>query len=280
MLALAACDPTPVSQPDAPATVAMGDTFNLAVGQTATVLPEQIDITLNRILEDSRCPSNVSCFWSGQLIVEISVVHAGVPAGTFQLNSIDAYRFKDRPTFESYNLALLKATPSRFYENFGKPDSTIHTPAESEYVMSMQITQVTQGIVPANRAEVGQLVKLPIGQTADYGAEGLTVRFQSLVEDTRCPKSPLIACYQSGIATIQTVLTKDAQSRTVNLVIPGLVDDTRTLPERSGGSAAVVDFAGYRVRLVSLDPMPMDLNPSTPKADPSTYVATLLVTAG
>lgn len=278
ILALPACEPGPAQQPDTPVTAALGETFGLAVGQTATILPEQITLTLTKIVEDSRCPANVSCVWSGQLVVEIAVTHSGSPLGSFQLNSIDAFRNKDKPVFESYNVTLVKATPSRFYENFGKPGSAIREIDPSEYLVSFTVNQVSQSIVPADRAELGQRVKVPNGQTADFASEGLRVQFAALVEDTRCPMSPLIACYTSGKGTVQLALSKAGLNRTANLSIPGLVQDTTQQLDRPDANASVTDFAGYRIRLVSLDPFPTD--PNTPKLGPEAYVATLLVTAG
>lgn len=142
LLALTACEPGPAQDPTVPVTAAPGDTFGLAVGQTATISPDQLTVTLVRIIEDSRCPANVSCVWSGQLIVELQMAGPGEAPATIQVNSIDTYRNAGKPNFENYNVSIVKAAPSRFIQNFGKPDSTIRPIANSEYLVSFTITRL------------------------------------------------------------------------------------------------------------------------------------------
>ncbi len=59
----------------------------LALGQTATL--SGVEVRAVRMVQDSRCPPDVACFWAGAAIAEIEVkadgsretVHLGVSAG-------------------------------------------------------------------------------------------------------------------------------------------------------------------------------------------------------
>ena len=49
--------------------------FTLSIGESAVI--ENTHLTAVRIIEDSRCPSDVNCFWSGQVEVELKVLDNG-----------------------------------------------------------------------------------------------------------------------------------------------------------------------------------------------------------
>jgi len=52
----------------------LGQEFTLSIGQTAVVRGENLRITFLEVLEDSRCPKNVTCIWAGRVrcLVEIT----------------------------------------------------------------------------------------------------------------------------------------------------------------------------------------------------------------
>ena len=54
-----------------------GTTFQLGLGQTATVTGSNVRITFTRVSEDSRCPVDVTCVWAGDAKIELSVAHDG-----------------------------------------------------------------------------------------------------------------------------------------------------------------------------------------------------------
>ena len=276
ILASPACEPGPAQQPDIPVTAAIGETFGLAVGQTATILPEQITVTLTGYLRTRDCPANVSCVWSGQLIAEVAVTHRRA-VGQLSAELNRCVSKQGLPVFESYNLALLKGNASRFYENFGKPGSTIRSINLLGICRELRRKPGRAGDRSGRPDGAWPAGEAPERQVRRLCQRRIASTVPSLVEDFRCPKSPYIACYTSGKATIQLALSKGGQNRTVNVSIPGLVQDTTQQLDRPDAVASVVDFAGYRIRLVSLDPFPTD--PNMPKPGPEAYVATILVAA-
>ena len=59
------------------AVVEPGASFTLAPGQTAAVKGSDIQITFNKVREDSRCPVDVTCVWAGDAKIEIVISRNG-----------------------------------------------------------------------------------------------------------------------------------------------------------------------------------------------------------
>lgn len=45
----------------------LGQEFSLAMGQTAVITGENLKIKFEEVVEDSRCPRNVTCIWTGRV---------------------------------------------------------------------------------------------------------------------------------------------------------------------------------------------------------------------
>ncbi|MBI5914845.1 MAG: hypothetical protein HY842_05670 [Bacteroidetes bacterium] len=58
-------------------TVQLNQPFTLVVNQTAVLAADGWGITLLEITEDSRCPTNVQCFWAGRVVAEFRVQKDG-----------------------------------------------------------------------------------------------------------------------------------------------------------------------------------------------------------
>ncbi len=66
--------------------------FSLNIGQSAT-LPEQgIKFYFTDVLEDSRCPSDVECFWEGTVSLAINIIFEGSNLGEYILNSSNLHK--------------------------------------------------------------------------------------------------------------------------------------------------------------------------------------------
>ena len=55
----------------------LGEEFELAVHQTAQITAEDISVTFEQVLEDSRCPIDVTCIWAGIAEVSLRVAVSG-----------------------------------------------------------------------------------------------------------------------------------------------------------------------------------------------------------
>ncbi|NWJ95154.1 MAG: hypothetical protein HXX20_05165 [Chloroflexi bacterium] len=254
----------------------LGTAFSLKINQVAQVAPDNLEVKLLRVVEDSRCPSNVNCAWSGQIVVEVAVSKNGQAMGKFMLNSTETYRYKERPFFENYNLAVVQAQPIPYYENFGSSNSQIKPINPEDYIVNILVTKLATGIVSADQALLGQRVQLKYGQVATFAKEGLALKFEALVSEFRCPKSANVACATSGEATVRIVGTKEQVTRSFELTIPGLTIDTTQLNAASRSNSFVENFEGYRVQLVSLEPQPTE---EAGKPSIEAYTLLLLVTS-
>lgn len=45
----------------------LGEEFSLSIGQTANIKGQALQITFEDVIEDSRCPSDVTCIWAGRV---------------------------------------------------------------------------------------------------------------------------------------------------------------------------------------------------------------------
>ena len=71
-LFLAACATGGGNAPTPP-TPSLNEEFTLAPGQTAAVDGTNLRLTFDRVSEDSRCPTDVTCVWEGDAVVVLKV---------------------------------------------------------------------------------------------------------------------------------------------------------------------------------------------------------------
>lgn len=103
-----------------------------------------------------------------------------------------------------------------------------------------------------------QPFELGVGRSATVAGEGVTVRFEGVPSDSRCPTG--VQCVWAGDALVHAVLSKDRKAFGAEL--------HTTLDPRS------VDYLTYNVALVSLAPYPS----TSGSISQSQYRATFVVT--
>ena len=59
----------------------LGKQFYLKVGQTESVEPGNIQVKLIKVTDDSRCPSDVTCIWAGEVKVVLNITIDGEDSG-------------------------------------------------------------------------------------------------------------------------------------------------------------------------------------------------------
>lgn len=80
------------------------ETFNVRIGQHKATTAGKITVKFIEVLEDSRCPPNVTCIWAGNAKVKISVRKGRKAAKTFELNSgLDPKTL----VFEGYDISFV-----------------------------------------------------------------------------------------------------------------------------------------------------------------------------
>lgn len=82
-LALAACTSPVTISPDGPRVVTaraeVGQAFDLRVGEEATIGETGVRIRFDGVRQDSRCPTGVTCVWTGDAEVALRITTAAGP---------------------------------------------------------------------------------------------------------------------------------------------------------------------------------------------------------
>ncbi len=85
----------------------VGEEFELAVHQTAQISAEKISVTFQKVLEDSRCPVDVTCIWAGLAKVSLQVSVSGQEREI----SLSTSPPDDSAVFENYTFWLILVRP-------------------------------------------------------------------------------------------------------------------------------------------------------------------------
>lgn len=83
---LIGCQASPQADAD-PMEFDLNEDFSLPGGREAVIRGEDLRLRFTQVLEDSRCPSEVECFWTGQARVAVLVEPAGHAATTVEFNT-------------------------------------------------------------------------------------------------------------------------------------------------------------------------------------------------
>jgi len=85
----------------------LGEEFELAVHQTAQISAEKISVTFQQVLEDSRCPVDVTCIWAGLAEVSLQVSVSGQEREL----SLSTSPPENSAVFENYAFWLILVSP-------------------------------------------------------------------------------------------------------------------------------------------------------------------------
>ncbi len=85
----------------------LGEDFELAVHQTAQFTAEKISVTFEQVLEDSRCPVDVTCIWAGLAEVSLQVAVSGQEREL----SLSTLPPENSAVFENYTFWLISVRP-------------------------------------------------------------------------------------------------------------------------------------------------------------------------
>ena len=119
---------------DQPKSVLIGDLFTVVMGETAVIPNENLAITFDNVLEDSRCPSQVECAEMGQARGVVMVQQGEDEPINFEFNTNAAPSLnQQRITFGQYVLELQLLAP---YPQ--KPDKPIKADA---YWVTLVVTK-------------------------------------------------------------------------------------------------------------------------------------------
>lgn len=85
--------------------------FYLKYGKTAYLPSENIEIKFSKVIQDSRCPSNVTCIWQGQVIIELDIIKNGKQVSTLMLTLIPGSDALPIQFLDKYTVTLKEVSP-------------------------------------------------------------------------------------------------------------------------------------------------------------------------
>ena len=111
VLAIAGCTSSRVADPH-PAQFTLDRPFILEGGQEGSLDGENLRLRFSEVLEDSRCPKAVECFWTGQARISVTVQPEGQEPTTVAFNTNPAPgQNVQLVTVDGYAVALQSLDP-------------------------------------------------------------------------------------------------------------------------------------------------------------------------
>jgi len=107
----------------------LGESFELSHGERGDCTCGALSATFTNVVEDSRCPSDVTCVWAGRVIVTLEVELSGAP----QTITLSSENNENQVTVGGYLITMGEVTPY--------PVSTA-TIQLHEYKVNLTITQL------------------------------------------------------------------------------------------------------------------------------------------
>jgi hypothetical protein len=92
----------------------LGDSFELKIGESASIKNEQLNFQFVNVPEDSRCPEGAMCIWAGNAAVVIKIFNV--------MDTVNTYLNPKEIDYDSYTITLLKLSP---YPKIGVPRDTM-----------------------------------------------------------------------------------------------------------------------------------------------------------
>ena len=253
---LPSVEPTP--EPATELTMNLNEPFALPAGESVQVTGSDLVLTFSHVVEDSRCPTMVSCFWAGRAVVEIEVQEgaAALQTITFDTNPAPT-ELRDTVTVSGYTIHLQSLDPYPEHPDnpipFEAYTATLIMSEAVEEPLATEPGPTPTEVTMAQEAQLNKLFILAGGQTIALTDADLQLTFTQVLEDSRCPKQ--VDCFWSGRIIIEiTVQQGDEAPQTIAL-------QTSTAPSEKKDT---VEVLGYTIFLENVDPYPDDLDVTIP----------------
>ena len=111
----------------------LNNLFQLKINQIAFIDSESIKIKFLNITEDSRCPPDVVCVWTGEAIVVVNIIKNDQNFGEFSLTNRRGYEDLALKNFDRYSIKLVEVQPY--------PKATRRT-GISDYIVTLIVSRI------------------------------------------------------------------------------------------------------------------------------------------
>ncbi|MEH1813864.1 MAG: hypothetical protein V7K26_21145 [Nostoc sp.] len=85
--------------------------FYLRYGRTAYLPTENIEIKFSKVIQDSRCPTDVTCIWQGQVIIGLDIIKNGQQVSTLTLTLVPGRDALPIQFLDKYSVKLTQVSP-------------------------------------------------------------------------------------------------------------------------------------------------------------------------
>src|SRR5437867_1183279 len=109
-----------------------GTQFQLKVNQTTSLESDSIKVKFLNVTTDSRCPSDVTCVWQGEVKIHVNIIENNKDLGNFSLTSRAGQEDLAIQSFDGYSIQVVKVEP---YPTSGNKISL------SDYVATLVISK-------------------------------------------------------------------------------------------------------------------------------------------
>lgn len=92
------------TNPDVP----LGTAFTIKPGEIASVMGEKLTVQFTAVPEDSRCPEDVECVWSGNARVGVRLIKTDAGEQAVELNT---HLDPQAADYQSYRISLVALDP-------------------------------------------------------------------------------------------------------------------------------------------------------------------------
>ncbi len=243
--------PTPVPTPGGATTGALDQPLTVKMFQQVEFPQAGMRVTMNGILEDSRCPRQVDCVQAGRAVVSFRLDRNN-QIGFLALSTTPP---DGRATmyFQDYAIELLGVEP--YPET---PDQNIRN---TDYMATIVVREMQ----PPTEVRKNQGVRLHIGESAKLADENATLTLVNVSNDSRCPIN--VTCAVRGNAVVEAKLTQDDGT-----AYTFILNEDGTTPNQR-----IPDGGSWGIELVALNPYPFVEGTTKQPIRPEEYEATLVV---
>ncbi len=120
-------------EPETNPTHKLDDQIKLMINQNLTIESEGLSIKLLKVTEDSRCPSDVTCIWAGQVGVLVNVSQNGKDLGNINL-ILGPDKGLAEKKIDGYLIRLVEVAPYPISTKKIEPSDYIITIIISKYI--------------------------------------------------------------------------------------------------------------------------------------------------
>ncbi|HYJ45315.1 MAG TPA: hypothetical protein VEV81_01790 [Pyrinomonadaceae bacterium] len=111
---------------------ALNQNFDLRVGQTVSIEGTRLKVGFQSVVEDSRCPEDVTCVWAGNAKISLSVNKVGRPRGATVINLNSGLNPK-HISYQGYDIKLVGVKP---------PRNSKTKIGQGDYVITLIVTKI------------------------------------------------------------------------------------------------------------------------------------------